>query len=120
MRSYNRFKVDQEIGCRIDGKTVQASLYNLSSGGCMIETTDDAAEEGAEIGVALTDKVQMPGRIVWRLGKNAGVKFDLPLHQKVVEHFGYAHGEDFDRDDPRDRFGIPLVEFSHQAAGMIE
>lgn len=120
MRSYNRFRVDQEIGCRIDGKSVTASLYNLSSGGCMIETTDAAAQQGAEVGVALTDKVQMPGRIVWRLGKNAGVKFDLPLHQKVVEHFGYTQEEDFDRDDPRDRFGIPLVEIREQAAGMIE
>ena len=120
MRSYNRFKTDQEIGCRIDGKNMTASLYNLSCGGCMIETNNEAAEEGAEIDINLTERVSMPGRIVWRLGKNAGIKFELPLHQKMVEHFGYTHEEDFDRDDPRDRFGIPMIEIREQAAGMIE
>lgn len=120
MRSYNRFRVDQEITCRMDGKSTVASLYNLSSGGCMIETTHGSAEEGAKIEIALTSKVKMPGRIVWRLGKNAGIKFDLPLHQRVVEHFGYAQDEDFDRNDPRDRFGIPIIEIRSQAAGMIE
>ena len=120
MRSYNRFRVDQEIDCRIDGKGVVASLYNLSSGGCMIETTEERAEDGAVVEIGLTDKVVMPGRIVWRLGKNAGIKFDLPLHQKVVEHLGYSEDEEFDRNDPRDRFGIPIVDFRDRAAGMIE
>ncbi|MDN3645688.1 PilZ domain-containing protein [Pontixanthobacter aestiaquae] len=120
MRSYNRFRVDQEIDCRIDGKGVVASLYNLSSGGCMIETDEKLAQEGSEVEINLTNKIAMPGRIVWRVSKNAGIKFDLPLHQKVVEHFGYSEDEEFDRNDPRDRFGIPLVEIRAQAAGMIE
>lgn len=85
----------------------------------MIESPSKLAKEGAEIEVVLTDKVTMPGRIVWRIDKNAGIKFDLPLHPKVVEHFGYEDDEEFDRDDPRDRFGIPLVEYS-SAAGLIE
>lgn len=86
----------------------------------MIETTSTDATEGAEIEVVLTDKVTMPGRIVWRIERNAGIKFDLPLHQKVVEHFGYAENEEFDRHDPRDRFGIPLVDYPITACGMIE
>ncbi|MXO89859.1 PilZ domain-containing protein [Pontixanthobacter aquaemixtae] len=120
MRSYNRFRTDQEIECRIGGKDLIVSLYNLSCGGCMIETSDDAAEEGAEVELSLTGKTTIPGRIVWRLGKNTGIKFDLPLHQKMVEHFGYSDEEDFDRNDPRDRFGIPLVDIRPVAAGMIE
>lgn len=119
MRSYNRFSTDTEIKCRIEGELIRASLYNLSCGGCMIETKSDLAREGAEIDVRLNAKVIMPGKIVWRIDKNAGIKFSLPLHQKVVERFGYD-GEDFDSNDPRDRFGIPIVDFPDMAAGMIE
>ncbi|MFZ1741897.1 MAG: PilZ domain-containing protein [Pontixanthobacter sp.] len=120
MRSYNRFTTDQEIDCLIGRTKHKVALYNLSCGGCMIETPDDDAVEGASVKIVLTGKAVMPGKIAWRVGKNAGVKFDLPLHQKVVEHFGYSDDEEFDRDDPRDRFGIPLVEVRSMAAGMIE
>ncbi|GAA4644109.1 hypothetical protein GCM10023115_20690 [Pontixanthobacter gangjinensis] len=120
MRSYNRFTTDLEIDCVIGRKRHKVALYNLSSGGCMIETPTKDAVQDAEVKIVLTGKAIMPGKIAWRVGKNAGVKFDLPLHQKVVEHFGYTTGEDFDRDDPRDRFGIPIVESLPVAVGLIE
>ena len=119
MRSYNRFKTDHKVECRIGRKKGTVSLYNLSSGGCMIETGSKLAEQGVRVEVKLSEKVAMPGKIVWRVDRNVGIKFDLPLHQKVVEALGYSAEEEFDRDDPRDRFGIPLVECS-VAAGLIE
>ncbi|MBD3729431.1 MAG: PilZ domain-containing protein [Sphingomonadales bacterium] len=110
MRQYNRFTLDKQIECRIGRKYETAALYNLSSGGCMIETPSAKAEINAPILVRLNDKTEMPGHIVWRIGKNAGIKFDLPLHTAVVEALGYEGvEEDFDRNDPRDRFGIPLL-----------
>lgn len=120
MRSYNRFKTDQEIDCVIGRKKHKVALYNLSCGGCMIETPADDAVHGAKVKIVLAGKAIMPGKIAWRVGKNAGIKFELPLHQKVVEHFGYEKDEEFDRDDPRDRFGIPIIDVPPIAAGMIE
>ncbi len=119
MRSYNRFQTDQEVICQFDGEADAVGLYNLSCGGCMIETQSELAKEGAEVEITLNDKISVPGHVVWRINKNAGIKFDVPLHQRVVEHFGYAD-EFFDRDDPRDRFGIPLIEIRGQAAGAID
>lgn len=119
MRSYNRFKTDQKIECKIGRKRGTVNLYNLSSGGCMIETKSRLAKEGETIEVMLADNVSIPGKIVWRIDNNAGIKFDVPLHKTVVEKFGYDESEEFDRDDPRDRFGIPLVEYS-SSAGLIE
>ena len=121
MRSYSRFRTDTKIQCSIAGDTETVSLYNLSSGGCMIETGSARAEKGARVVVVLSNKAQMEGQIVWRIDHNAGVKFDHPLHQAVVETFGYqADDEDFDRDDPRDRFGIPLVAMGSSAGRILD
>ena len=110
MRAYNRFVIDQEIECDISGQRDYVQLYDLSCGGCMIETRNPDAVRGAQITISLGDMGRFPGQIVWRIEKNAGVKFDHPLHQRVVEYFGYSSmAEEFDEADPRDRFGLPLI-----------
>jgi len=119
MRSYNRLSVDKEVACRVDGERRFVTLYNLSSGGCMIECFDDIAE-GSRVDLDLNDMTPMKGRVVWRIEKNAGIKFDAPLHPAVVESLGYITAEEeFDRHDPRDRYGIPLVGTLHQSAGTM-
>ncbi len=119
MRSYSRFKTDLDVQCRLDGSDHAVGLYNLSCGGCMIEAPDVPARTGDAVTIALNARIVVPGRIVWRVEKNVGVKFDIPVHQKVVEHFGYRN-EQFDGDDPRDRFGIPLIEIRETASGILE
>ena len=120
MRSYNRFAMDETIEATIDGASSNVSLYNLSSGGCMIEVGPDGAAKGEMVKLCLPQGVATSGRIVWRIGKNAGIKFDVPLHTNIVERMGYAEEEEFDRNDPRDRFGIPLVDRLHTAAGRLD
>jgi len=120
MRSYNRFAMDETIEAKIDGKAAAVSLYNLSSGGCMIEVGSDGAPAGTEVDLVLPKGVTTSGTVVWRIEKNAGIKFAVPLHTSVVEQLGYSQDEEFDRDDPRDRFGIPLVDRLHMAAGRLD
>ncbi len=109
MRSFNRFVTDEEINIIIDGERDVATLYNLSCGGCMIETRNPAAREGADVEVNLRDMVTAQGFVVWRIDQHAGVKFATPVHQKIVQLLGYSEtGENFDANDPRDRFGLPL------------
>lgn len=108
MRSYNRFDTDQEIECKIGRQKGIVRLYNLSCGGCMIESDKPELETGAEIVVRLGPKTIIPGKVVWRSEKNAGIKFETPVHQKVVQHYGYTPNEEFDRYDARDRFGLPI------------
>ena len=120
MRSYNRSTIDKEIACRVDGIRDYVTLYNLSSGGCMIESFGDMAE-GSRVDLDLNDITSMKGTVVWRIEKNAGIKFDVPLHPAVVQSMDLADiGEDFDRHDPRDRFGIPLVGTLHKPAGYMD
>ena len=109
MRSFNRFQTDEEIKVVIDGERDVATLYNLSSGGCMIETRSKRANEGSEIEVSLRDMVTAQGHIVWKIDGQAGIKFATPVHQKIVQMLGYSSvSESFDVNDPRDRFGLPL------------
>ncbi len=109
MRSYSRFESDQEIQLTVVDTTMSVRLYNLGCGGCMIETGAADVAEGSPVVIGLGGKAKVAGRVAWRSGKNAGVKFDTPLHQKMVEKFGYVPVEEFDREDPRDRFGLPLL-----------
>ena len=109
MRSYNRFATDEDIACTIDGERDVATLYNLSCGGCMIECRNASLREGVQIEVNLRDMVTAQGVVVWRIEKHAGIKFETPVHQKIVAMLGYAAvAESFDEEDPRDRFGLPL------------
>lgn len=119
MRLYGRFNADSDITCEIAGKTYGVTLYDISCGGCMVETNSSAAEIGANIVVHLNDEAEASGVIVWRHDKNAGIKFDAVLSSGVLEDMGFVvSAEEFDSDDPRDRFGIPLVKRANSADAL--
>lgn len=117
MRAFNRFRTDEIIECIVEGRATRVALYNLSCGGCMIESPYAALDKDAPIDLRLADNIKLSGRIAWRIDKNAGIRFDQFLHPSIVERLGYDEEEEFDRDDPRDRFGIPLVGMIHAGAG---
>ncbi|MHA6333950.1 PilZ domain-containing protein [Qipengyuania sp. CAU 1752] len=109
MRAYNRFVTDEETSVVLDGEKDIATLYNLSCGGCMIDLRSAGAVVGSHIELNLRDMVTAQGTIVWRIENYAGVKFETPVHQKIVQMLGYNSTEEgFDAEDPRDRFGLPL------------
>jgi len=110
MRSFNRFSTDEEVAVTIDGERDIATLYNLSCGGCMIELRNPAAREGAAVEINLRDFATAQGSVMWRIDNKCGVKFATPVHHKIVQMLGYTSAaEGFDADDPRDRFGLPLI-----------
>ena len=119
MRAFNRFKTDEMIDCAVSGKSGKVALYNLSSGGCMIESRSKLLKQGATVALTMRERIEVDGKVAWRIGNNAGIRFDQKLHPKVVEQFGYDD-EEFDRHDPRDRFGIPLVEMLRASAGRLD
>ena len=109
MRSYNRFVIDQEVECTIEGVRDMVGLYNLSSGGCMIESSSSLLKPGVEVVVDLKGFHRARGTVVWRIDRNAGIKFEIPLHHSVIEHMGYRESSgEFEVHEPTDRFGLPL------------
>lgn len=108
-RSWNRHLVEKEVGCVIGGVRDVVFLYNLSSGGCMIELGDPRAELGESVAIELGTIETARGRIVWRAAGCAGVRFDVPVHDALVRHIGFNPPTiPFEEQLPRDRFGRAL------------
>ena len=83
-----------------------AVLYNVSLSGCLIEMPLNRIIKGDR--VHLKDgSIRMSGLVVWHDERNAGLRFDQPLHEAVVRFLGYdpAKGEPI---VPTDRFGRAL------------
>ncbi|WP_230293685.1 PilZ domain-containing protein [Croceicoccus sp. Ery5] len=105
-REHERLNSDRPVECRIDGRHFMAVLYNVSISGCMIEVPLNRVIDGDR--VHLKDgNIRMSGVVVWHDERNAGLRFDQPLHEAVVRFLGYdpAKGEPL---MPTDRFGRAL------------
>ena len=111
MRSFNRLPTDQAIQCVVSETSLDAHLYNLSCGGCMIELDHADLSKGDPIEVSFNNGTRVHGIVAWRVNRNAGVQFDHLLHTKTVEACGeWDANEPFDHLDMRDRYGLPLSE----------
>jgi hypothetical protein len=111
-RIHGRVAVDRAIQCHINDAQEWVFLYDLSAGGAMIEVAKIKIEVGDPVRLNLYDVITINGRIAWKSEKNAGVCFDLPLGNAIVERLGFGSTAlGFDEFVPRDRFGqlIPNV-----------
>lgn len=105
-RTHRRISVDWEIHCRIGNRSEWVVLYDLSSGGAMIEAARLDIQVGDQIQLNLHDIITASGRIAWKINGNAGVKFDGLLSNLIVEHLGFSTTAlSFDEQLPRDRLG---------------
>lgn len=120
MRTYSRLSTDEVITLAIAGQDVEAHLYNLSCGGCMVELPGKPLEPGTALDVRLSNSVEIRGEVAWQMGKNTGIAFEVPLHQRVVETFGFDKDAEFEAEDPMDRFGLPLDVGNAASAGSRE
>lgn len=106
-RGNERLDSDRQVECRVDGRNFIAVLYNVSVSGCMIEMPMNRVREGDRVHIKADGNIRMSGMVVWQDERNAGLRFDQPLHEAVVRFLGYdpARG---DAVLPSDRFGRPL------------
>ncbi|GGD74457.1 PilZ domain-containing protein [Croceicoccus mobilis] len=106
-RDHERLASDRQIECRVDGRTFQAVLYNVSLSGCMIEIPLNRVSQGDRLFLKTDGQIRMAGMVVWQEERNAGVRFDQPLHEAVVRFLGYDPAKSTSLM-PTDRFGRPL------------
>jgi len=106
-RECERLDSDRSVDCRMDGKHFRAVLYNVSVTGCMIEMDYNHVGQGDRLYLRADGNIRMGGLVVWQNGKNAGVRFDDPLHEAVVRFLGYDPVKGA-MMLPTDRFGRPL------------
>lgn len=106
-RENQRLDSDRMAECRTEGRTFKAVLYNVSTTGCMIEMSFCQVSESDRIYLKVEGNIRVGGVIVWLDGKNAGIRFDEPLHEAVVRFLGYDPASRI-LMLPTDRFGRPL------------
>ena len=115
-RSWSRHAIKKDVVCTIEGRRDVVFLYDLSTAGCMMEVPHDDVAVGDLVRVELLDFETAQGEVVWRAERNAGVRFNSPVHEAIVRHMGFTPVvSTFDEQLPRDRFGRALP-----ALGAIE
>jgi hypothetical protein len=91
-RQYVRRPVN--IGAGLAGNDRPASsvvLFDLSTHGCGFEATCHI-ETGARVWLKLPGLESWPARIAWAADGRAGLEFDRPLHDAVVERYARMGG----------------------------
>jgi hypothetical protein len=69
-----------------DRPAVPVAVVDLSTHGCGIEVSGHC-EPGSRVWLKLPGLESWPSRIVWAEGNRAGLSFDRPLHQGVVDRY---------------------------------
>ncbi|GGD40644.1 PilZ domain-containing protein [Croceicoccus pelagius] len=116
-RNNERLDSDRQVECRADGQPFHAVLYNVSVTGCMIEMPYNRVSEGDRLFIKAEGNIRLAGRVVWQDERNAGIKFDQPLHEAVVRFLGYDPVKGA-MMMPTDRFGRPLPKLPRAAPAL--
>ncbi|HET9639496.1 MAG TPA: PilZ domain-containing protein [Allosphingosinicella sp.] len=69
-----------------DRPGAQVTVVDLSTHGCGIEVSGHC-EVGSRVWLKLPGLESWPSRIMWAEGDRAGLSFDRPLHQAVVDRY---------------------------------
>jgi hypothetical protein len=69
-----------------DRPAAPVTVVDLSTHGCGLELSGHC-EPGSRVWLKLPGLESWPSRIVWADGNRAGLSFDRPLHQAVVDRY---------------------------------
>lgn len=73
--------------CRFqNGSSADLEVLDLLFGGCMVDRKRAQADPGMRVLVKLPGLAFQPGEVVWVEDANAGIAFEQPLHEAVLEH----------------------------------
>lgn len=92
-RAAHRFATDLEAECRSCNRSWSAQLRNISVTGCMILCPEPSLPDSALLRLRLKGLTAIDGQIVWQNRGHAGIRFNVPLHQALVEHLGFHEPE---------------------------
>ncbi len=69
------------------GGSVDLQVLDISAGGCMVGFHGSAARPGERVLVTLPGLSALPGELVWAEDGRAGIAFEAPLHETVLDRF---------------------------------
>lgn len=108
-RAVKRVQTQAMVECLSGGRRQPATVYNLSTDGCMIEAPRGFLESGDGIMLHFSNRLAVEGQVAWRDGGQAGVHFLDKIHDLMVSALGFRDAKsDLNDEIGRDRFGRPL------------
>jgi hypothetical protein len=117
-RKHERFVVERKIECFVEDRRHEVSLYDLCSGGCMIQALRVPLKVETIVDLKLNHFIEVNGQIVWKAGASAGVRFGQKLHEAAVRYLGFMpRHQTFEALAPRDRFGRLLPPLPQMGSG---
>jgi len=86
-RGGNRVATRVALQARAGGRTFLARLYDVSRSGCQIDCSAAfVLSRGDKIEFRFSEEVSMPGKVAWRRGARAGVRFGMALPETIARH----------------------------------
>lgn len=101
------------VRCRVgQGFAPQVWLTDLSAEGCQLVIRAGSLKPEQRVVIKAEGIEGLPGCVKWAVGTRAGIEFDRPLHQAVVDHLLNEPASLPIRSDKPlvDRFGRPVPE----------
>ncbi len=75
------------VKCRSkSGSSVELDVLDISPGGCMVDCKRWSADPGQRALLQLPGLSFQPANVVWIESGNAGLAFEQPLHEAVLEN----------------------------------
>ncbi|MEO6153920.1 MAG: PilZ domain-containing protein [Croceibacterium sp.] len=98
-RSANRIGTNEPVESISGGRRCAALMYDVSTGGCAVETVGQTLTRGAAVTLRVKDLDDIDGTVAWQIGLCAGIEFTQPLHADVVMYLGFKDRADITRAD---------------------
>ncbi|APE29348.1 PilZ domain-containing protein [Aurantiacibacter gangjinensis] len=77
-----------EVRVKVRAKTggsIDLEVLDISAGGCMVDFHGSAARPGERVLATLPGLSALPGELVWAEDGRAGIAFETPLHETVLD-----------------------------------
>jgi hypothetical protein len=89
-RDDNRIGTRVSLEAQANGRAFPVRLYDLSPTGCRIDCSSAyILSRGDRIAFRFSEEISLSGRITWRRGAAAGVRFRGDLPKAIAQHLRF-------------------------------
>ena len=85
-RATPRFLTEMTVNWRVPPSPTSATIGDISATGCRIGVGSGLVMPGGTILLELLPGFHAIGHVVWKTETEAGINFDTPLDQSLVDH----------------------------------
>jgi len=89
-RGGNRIGTRAALEARVGQRTCWFPILDLSPTGCQIDcSATSILSRGDRIVLRFSAEISLPGKVMWRRGACAGVRFSEPLPEAIAKHLHF-------------------------------